>query len=144
MELEECQSCVGESMRTEFDAPLTRQKYITNHMLDKHGRTPLCTRCSWGTGSHSSECRARFEAICTKELAEAEVARAANAVPRGPDVRESEPVESSEAAGQLAAMEGELAGQRLSWMTRVSRNPWGCRWNKAPRQVLRSELQKHN
>ena len=59
-------------VRTEFDAPLTRQKYITNQMLDQHGRTPLCTRCSLGTGSHSSDCRPRFEVIWTKELAEAE------------------------------------------------------------------------
>ena len=60
-------------LRTEFDAPLTRQRYITNQMLDQHGRTPLCSTCSLGAGSHSSDCRARFEAIWTKELAEAEV-----------------------------------------------------------------------
>ena len=63
-------------VRTEFDAPLTRQKYITNQMLDQHGRTPLCIRCSLGTGSYSSDCRTRFEAIWTRELAEAEVHRA--------------------------------------------------------------------
>ena len=45
-------------VRTELDAPPTRQKFITNQMLDQHGRTPLCTRCSLGAGSHSSECRA--------------------------------------------------------------------------------------
>ena len=55
-------------VRTEFDAPL-RQKYITNQMLDQHGRTPLCTGCSLGAGSHSSGCRARFEAIWIQELA---------------------------------------------------------------------------
>ena len=44
-------------VRTEFDAPLTRQKYITNQMLDQHGRTPLCTRCFLSKGSHSSDCR---------------------------------------------------------------------------------------
>ena len=94
-------------VRTELDAPPTRQKYITNQMLDQHGRTPLCTRCSWGPRSHSSDCRARFEAIWTKELAEAEVPiRAVDAVPLGPNVRVSEPVEPAGAAGgQPAAME---------------------------------------
>ena len=38
--------------------------------------------------------------------AEAEAARASDDAPRGPDVRESEPVESTEAAGQPAATEG--------------------------------------
>ena len=93
---------------TDFDTPLTRQKYITNQMLDQHGRTPLCTRCSLGTGSHSSDCRARFEATWTMELAEAEVpiradAEVANrdvdAVPIDPNVRVSEPMEPAAAAG---------------------------------------------
>ena len=66
-------------VRTEFDAPLARQKYITNQMLDRHGRTPFCTRCSLGTGAHSSECLPRFEATWTEELAEAEVANRAEA-----------------------------------------------------------------
>ena len=118
-------------LRTEFDAPLTRQKYITNQMLDQHGRTPLCTTCSLGRGSHSSDCRARFEAIWTKELAEAEVPiraeaevanRAVDAVPIDPNVRGSEPVEPAAAAGgQPAAMEvstdpvvKRAGGQRLS------------------------------
>ena len=83
-------------MRTEFDAPLTRQKYFTNLMLDQHGRTPLCTRCSLCTGSHSSDCRARFESTWTKVLAEAEVPiraeaevakRAVDAVPIDPNVK---------------------------------------------------------
>ena len=101
-------------VRTEVAAPLTGQMYITNQMLDQHGRTPLCTRCSLGTRAPSSDCRTRFEAIWNKELAEAEfsnraeaeAARAADDAPRGPDVRESEPVESTEAAGQPAATEG--------------------------------------
>ena len=102
-------------VRTEFDAPPTGRKYITNQMLDQHGRTPLCTSCSLGTRSHSSDCRARFEAIWTKELpetevpirAEAEVAnRAVDAVPIDPNVRVSEPVERAAAAGgQPAAKE---------------------------------------
>ena len=66
-------------VRTEFDAPLARQKYITNQMLDRHGRTPFCTRCSLGTGAHSSECLPRFEATWTEELAETEVANRAEA-----------------------------------------------------------------
>ena len=87
-------------VRTELDALLTRQKYITNQMLDQHGRTPLCTRCSLVTGSHSSDCRARFESTWTKELAEAEVPiraevevanRAVDEVPIDPTVRVSEP-----------------------------------------------------
>ena len=101
--------------RTEFDAPPTRQKYITNQMLNQHGRTPLCSRCVLGTGAHSSECRARFEAIWTKELAEAEVPihaeaevanRAVDAVPSDPNVRVSEPVEPAASADdQLVAIE---------------------------------------
>ena len=68
-----------------------------------------------GTGSHSSDCRARFEAIWTMELTEAEVPiraeaevanRAVDAVPIDPNVRVSEPVEPTAAAGgEPAAME---------------------------------------
>ena len=139
-------------MRTEFDATAVRQKYITNQALDKHGRTPLCTRCALGTGAHSSECRARFEVTWTKELAEAEVAsRADDSIPVGPDVKESESLKSTEAAGQPVEMEEsapikslkELAEHRRSW-TRSGRNLWMCRWIKAPQQVLQSEEQKHN
>ena len=76
-------------------------------MLNQHGRTPLCRRCSLGTGSHSSDCRARFEAIWTKELAEADVPiraeaesanRAVDAVPIHPNVRDSAAVEPAAAA----------------------------------------------
>ena len=75
-------------MSTELDTLVVRQKYITNHALDKHGRTPLCTKCALDTGAHSSECRARFEIIWTKELAEAEIAsRVADSIPSGPYVR---------------------------------------------------------
>ena len=71
-------------VRTEFDTPAVRQKYITNQALNKHGRTPHCTRCALGTGAHTSECRARFEAMWTKELAEAQVAnRAADSISMG-------------------------------------------------------------
>ena len=137
VEFGECQSCVVSPwyvrVRTELDAPPTRQKYITNQMLDQHGRTPLCRRCSLGAGSHSSDCRARFEAIWTKELAEADVPiraeaevanLAADAVPIDPNVRVSEPVEPAAAAGgQAAAMEVSIdpASQTL-----VKRNPWRC------------------
>ena len=95
-------------VRTELHAPLTRQKYITNQMLDKHGPTPLCTRCSLGTGSHSSDCRARFDSIWTKKLAEAEVPIraeaevahcAADEVPIDPNVSVSEPAGPAAAAG---------------------------------------------
>ena len=87
--------------RTGFEAPAVR-----------HGRTPLCTRCGLRTGAHSSECRARFQAIWTKELAEAEVAnRAADSIPVGPDVKESESLESTEAAGQPAEMDRKSPDQ---------------------------------
>ena len=116
MEFGVCQNCVCElRVRTELDAPPTRQKYTTKQMLDQHGRKPLCTRCLLGTGSHSSDCRARLEAIWTKELAEAEVPiraeaevakRAVDAAPSDPNVRVSEPVEPAAAAGgQPVAME---------------------------------------
>ena len=55
-------------VRTELDAPLTRHKYITNQILDQHGRILLCTRRSLGTGSHSSDCRARFESIWKRKF----------------------------------------------------------------------------
>ena len=113
--LESVKAVLVRPCATDFEAPLSRQKYITNHMLDQHGRTPLCTRCSLGTGSHSSDSRARFEAIWIKELAEAEVPiraeadvanRAVDAVPIDPNVRVSEPVGPAAAAGgQPAAME---------------------------------------
>ena len=147
-------------MRTEFDAPLTRQKYVTNQMLDKHGRKPCCARCSLVTGSHSSDCRARFEVMWTKELdeaegpirADAEVAnRAVGAVPLDPNVRVSEPVEPAAAAsGQLAAMEVntdpvvERAGGAAPQPDVSQAQPWRCRWNNASQLELRNVQQKHN
>ena len=56
---------------TEIDTSVGKQNYITNQALDKHRLAPLCTKCAWDTGAH---CRARFEIIWTKELAEAETA----------------------------------------------------------------------
>ena len=74
-------------MSTELDTLAVRQKYITNQVLDKQGRMPLCTKCALGAEVHSSECRARFEIIWAKELAEAGIAsRAADNIPSGPDV----------------------------------------------------------
>ena len=32
----------------EIDTMVTGQKYITNHAVDEHRRTPLCTRCVLG------------------------------------------------------------------------------------------------
>ena len=99
-------------VRTEFDAPAVGQKYITNQALDKHGRTPLSTRCALGTGAHSSECRARFEAIWTKELAETDVASCADdSIHVSPDVKECESLESTEAVGQPVEMEGVSTDQ---------------------------------
>ena len=99
-------------MHTEFDAPAVRQKYITHQALDKHGRTPLCTRCALGTGAHSSECRARVVAIWTKELAEAEVPnRADDSIPVGANVKETESLESTETPGQPVEMEGVSTDQ---------------------------------
>ena len=94
---------------TEIDTSVARQKYITNQALDKHRRTPLCTRCAWDTGAH---CRARFEIIWTKELAEAETAsHAADSIPSGPDVMEIESLKSTGATGQSFAMEEVNTGQ---------------------------------
>ena len=96
---------------TEIDTSDARQKYIRNQALNEHRRTPLCTRCAWDTGAH---CRARFEIICTKELAETEVAKfTVDVGPIDPNVRVNEPVEPADAAGgQLAAMEAHTGGQR--------------------------------
>ena len=83
-------------------------------MLDQHGRTPLCTRCSLGTGSHSSDCGARFEVIWTKGLAEAEVPfraeaevanRAVDAVPAMEEVSTDQVVER--AGGASPQLNGE-------------------------------------
>ena len=97
---------------TKLDTSAVRPKYITNQVLDKHGRAPLCTRCALGTEAHSSECRARFEIIWTKELAGAEItSRAADSVPSGPDVREIGSLEFTEATGQPVEMEGVSTDQ---------------------------------
>ena len=91
---------------------LDTSKYITNQVLDKHDRTPLCTRCALGTEAHSSECRARFEIIWTKELAEAEItSRAADSVPSSPAAREIGSLEFTEATGQPVEMKGVSTDQ---------------------------------
>ena len=143
-------------VRTEFDAPLTRQKYINNQMLDQHRRTLLCTRCSLGTGSHSSDCRSRIEAIWTKELAEAQVPnraeadRAADSVPRGPDVTESEPVASTEAAGQPAATEvstDQVVERDGGASCQLDENQWQpmeVSLDQRPQQLPQTKEQEHN
>ena len=90
---------------TQFDTSVARQKYIVSQALNKHRRSPLCTRCARDT---------RFEIMWTKEFAEAEVAnRTVDAVPIDPNVRVSESVEPAAAArGQPAAMEVNTDGQR--------------------------------
>ena len=100
-------------VRTVFDA---RVRYTAHRTEIHHESNVGPTRCSFGTGLHSSDCRARFEAIRTKVFAEAEVPirveaevanRAVGAVPIDPNVRVSEPVEPAAAAaagGQPAAM----------------------------------------
>ena len=40
-----------------------RNLYITERMIDAHGPTDSCRKCSPGQGSHSAECRQRFEKI---------------------------------------------------------------------------------
>ena len=37
--------------------------YITERMVDAHGPTDSCRKCSTGQGNHSAECRQRFEKI---------------------------------------------------------------------------------
>ena len=95
-----------------LDTSAVRPKYITDQVLDKHGRTPLCTRCALGTEAHTSECRARFEIIWTIELAEAETtSRAADSVPSSADVREIGSLVFTEATGQPVEMEGVSTDQ---------------------------------
>ena len=92
-------------MSTELDTSVVRQKYITNQVLEKDGRIPLCSRCALDTGA-SSVCRARFDIIWTKELAGAEIAsRVADSIPSGPDEREIKSFKSTEATGQPVTME---------------------------------------
>ena len=121
---------------TELDTSVARLKYITNQELDKHKRTPLCTRCAVDTSAHLSECRARFEIFLAKELVEAEiVCRAAGSMPSGPDVREIESLKNTQGillrwktVNTDQVVEG-LAVHRVSW-TRVSCTPWMWRWLK--------------
>ena len=40
-----------------------RNMYITERMIDAHGPTDSCRKCSTGQGNHSAECRQRFEKI---------------------------------------------------------------------------------
>ena len=40
-----------------------RNMYITERMIDAHGLTDSCRKCSAGQGNHSAECRQRFEKI---------------------------------------------------------------------------------
>ena len=42
----------------EIDTLVTGQKYIKNHAVDEHRRTPLCIRCAW---EFRPQCRTRFE-----------------------------------------------------------------------------------
>ena len=80
------------------------------------------TRCALDTGAHSLECRARFDIVWTKELPEAETAsRAADSIPSGPDVRELELLKSTEATGQLVAMEEVITNQVVERDGKVSR-----------------------
>ena len=37
--------------------------YITERMIDAHGPTDSCRKCSTRKGNHSAECRQRFEKI---------------------------------------------------------------------------------
>ena len=56
---------------------VVRQKHITTQIVEKYGPAAHCTRCNHGIGQHSHPCRARFEAIWSREL---ETARGAQAV----------------------------------------------------------------
>ena len=77
--------------RTEIDTSVDKQKYITTQALDKHRRAPLCTK---GDGDTGARCRARFETIWIKELAEAETAsHDVDIMLSSPDVREIESIE---------------------------------------------------
>ena len=40
-----------------------RNVYITERIIDAHGPTDSCRKCSTGQGNHSAECRQRFEKI---------------------------------------------------------------------------------
>ena len=134
-------------MSTELDTSVVRQKYITNQVLDKDGRTPLCSRCALDTGA-SSECRAQFDIIWAKELAEAEIAsRVADSIPSGPDAREVESFKSTEATGQPVTMEEVNTDQFVERDGGASRqldeNQLQPRI-KMLQQLLQSKEQQHN
>ncbi len=46
--------------------------YVTKSLLDRHGMTGGCPKCSTGEGHHSAECRARIEEAATAEAATTE------------------------------------------------------------------------
>ena len=60
-----------------------RSMYITERMINAHGPTDECPKCSTGTGHHSAACRQRFDAIqydlLQEKLKEAPVATDSNA-----------------------------------------------------------------
>jgi hypothetical protein len=41
--------------------PVIRSFYVTKALLDRHGMTAGCPKCSTGKGHHSAECRVRIE-----------------------------------------------------------------------------------
>ncbi len=49
--------------------PLIRSFYVTKALLDRHGMTAGCPKCSTGKGHQSAECRVRIEEAQTAEYA---------------------------------------------------------------------------
>jgi len=53
----------GKATRLESSTLKYRGLYITERMIDTHGPTMDCKKCSTGLGQHSAACRQRFEQI---------------------------------------------------------------------------------
>ena len=132
-------------VRTEFDAPLTRQKYITKHTFGPAWSNTALHKILIGyriTLVRLSSSIRGLRNLLMQKFAEAEVAnRTADAVPPDPNVRGSAAVEPAAAAsGQRAAMEGStdpVVGLRQVQPTEVS-------LINAPRLQLRNVQQKNN
>ena len=49
------------------EAATQKRWYVTEALVNEHGRTMGCPRCSSGIGMHNAECRARIEGILLQQ-----------------------------------------------------------------------------
>ena len=97
-----------------------RSIYITERMIDAHGPTDRCRKCSTGYGTHSVGCRQRFESIQYDLLQEK--LKQAPAIPeaRGEQTVVTLAPVASEVAPGAAASRSFLEDQALGEAARTS------------------------